>query len=591
MYQTSSLKSEAPDRNKLRVSYDEKSGRLIIAGPPWLVEHCRSIPNRRWDPKRKIWTAPCIRINAEHMIQRMSAAVATFDEAAVRAMAGCVERVKTARTLGSGFPFHAYRFQTEPRVKQREALSHSYGKHAFALFMDMRTGKTKVVIDDFSALHSEGRCHAVLVICPLTVRKEWQRQWALHSPVKHTVHLPDTDKIKQYEEWLTQKDAGLKVLVVGVESLSAGRMKGICEHFLLHTANPGCVVDEAHNIKNHRANRTEECIRFGRIAKWRMTLTGTPIAKGPMDLFAIFEFLDPDIIGIGDFYSFRNRYAVMGGYEDKEIIGYQHLDELFEIIGPFVYQVRQKEAIDTPDTQYQVRYVKPTKEQEAIYKAISKDRTYTSAAGSLDINGILGVVLRQQQVTGGFVAHQVDDPRKIRYECTPIGSRNPKVEEVMEIAEEVEGAIVVWSRFKPEIDAVCATLRAKYGQDQVVELHGDIDEDARLTNRQKFNEGKARFMVANQSTGGVGVELSAADFMIYFSNTHSFIDRSQSESRPVYDGRKKPIMCIDLAMEGTVDEDVIESINQKMSLSEYVRGKIKESGLEWLKRIATVRTT
>lgn len=590
---SSSLKSEAPDPRRLRVAYDKNTGRFVISGPPWHVGYCRAIPNRRWDAKRKVWTAPCIRANVEHLAKSMPPSAATFDSDALQAMQDCLARIKAAKLPAEGgFPRHIYKFKTKPRIKQDEALDRCYGRPAFALFMDMRTGKTKVAIDTFSCYFMEGTCGGLLVFMPLTVRREWARQWEVHSPVKCNVHLLNTDKQEAYRRWLTSPaEDGFKIMLVGIESLSAGRAFGLCEHFLLHVAHGGVIVDEAHSIKNHQAIRTQKACKLARMARWRLVMTGTPIAKGPMDLYGIFQFLDPDIIGLGDFYSFRNRYAIMGGFEDREIVGYQNLDELFEIIGPFVYQVRQKEAIDVPDMQYEVRTVKLTAEQRKVYKELSSERHYESAVGSLDVANVLGLVMRQQQITGGFIAHQVDNPKKIEYAYSAIPGENPKVNAVMDIAEEADGSIVVWCKFKPEIAAVCAALRAEYGADQVVELHGDVDEDARLTNRQLFNEGKARFMVANQTTGGVGVEMAAADFMLYFSNTHSFIDRTQSEARPMFDGRKRPVMSIDIIAEGTVDEDVTQSNVMKMNLSEYVRGRIKESGSEWVKRLATVGST
>ena len=309
-------------------------------------------------------------------------------------------------------------------------------------------------------------------------------------------------------------------------------------------------------------------------------MTGTPIAKGPMDFYAQFEFLDPDIIGVGDYYSFRNRYAVMGGYEMKEIIGYQNMDELIEVISPFVYQVRQDEVLDIPAKVPVLRTVKMSKEQTELYKQMKKHKGLAVGEDKIVVANALGHMLRMHEITSGIVSY--DNPARItdkdpKYIHKIIPGPNPKILELLEVMREYEGPTIVWCAHTLEIQMVCAALRKEYGDDQIVEIHGAISEEERDINvNVKFQGGKVRAIVGNAATGGMGVTMSIATTIIYMSNTRNFIDREQSLERGTGEGKAKGVIVVDIVAENTVDEIYLEALNDRKDLSEYIRGSIDE---------------
>ena len=558
--------------SNVRIEYDVKTSRFHIHTPAWMVDKVRKIPNRRWDSRRRIWTAPVLRANSRHLLDHFDRNA--FTHVALQVAVASVERVQPTVV-----PFPPlYPFKTQPRQYQRDALQHAWGKNAFAFYMDMGTGKTKTSLDLMSAYYLDGKVDRVLIVTKYSTRRNWKQEIELHCGIQTDVMILDTSKAKAFDEWNTNKDLACKFLIVGTESLAAGHAVHMAEKFVMVSTRVGMIVDEAHMIKTHNAVRSRNCVKLGHAAAYKIAMTGTPIANGPMDVFMQFEYLDPNIIGIGDFYSFRNRYAIMGGYEDRQIIGYQNMEELIEMLAPFVFQVRKSEVLtELPPKIYETREVTLNEEQKRLYKDIAKRDKTVSGDRGLTVNTVLERMLRLQEIAGGIITFErnPDIYDVSKFDHVRIPGKNPKIEELLAIAEENDVSTIVWCRFIEEIHMVTEALREKYGDDQVVQIYGAIDEDTRWANvSDLFQSKKARFLVGNAATGGVGLNMTAAELVVYYSNSFSFTDREQSEDRAHRIGQTKSVTYIDLIAEGTVDAVVVEALRGKRDVSEFVRASI-----------------
>lgn len=565
--------SSKPNSN-VWIGHDAKSNRFVILCPPWLVDRVRKIPNRRWDARRSLWTAPVLRANSDFLLSAF-----TKDVFSPEAYEQAVKSLEPKKPGSYAFP-HAYKFRTEPRPYQFRALQSAWGKSSFAYYMDMGTGKTKVALDLFAAYFLDGKIDRLLVVTKFSTRKNWEREVGIHMPLDADVMILNTQKPKLFDEWNTDDSLKLKVLIVGTESLAAGSAIVLAERFVNVSTRVGMVVDEAHMIKTHNAVRAKNCVKLGKSCAFRVVMTGTPVANGPMDVYMQFEFLDPDILGIGDFYSFRNRYAVMGGFENKEIIGYQNMEELIELVSPFVFQVRKSEVLtELPPKVFETREVQMTEEQRRLYKDLAKRDSTVMGDRGITIKSVLERMLRLQEITGGIITFERNPDlfNRAKFEHSRIPGKNPKVEELLAITEETEGSMIVWCRFIEEIHMVSEALRAKWGENSVVEIYGAISEVDRDKNVQEvFQKGLARFLVGNAATGGVGLNMTRAETVVYYSNSFSFTDREQSEDRAHRIGQTKSVTYIDLVAEGTVDSTVTQALQEKKDVSEFVRTSINE---------------
>ena len=563
----------------ITVYYNGEKDRFELDVPYMFSGVAQALPSRKWNKKSRRWFAPVIRKNAEHIAKNIGTMSSTkiMPEAA-DAIAKCLERAHNRQRIA--FPSW-YKHTMPPRSYQSTALDMAYSLPYFALFMCVGSGKTKVAIDTLAAramTSGELNIDAAVVACPYSIRANWIDQFKQHCPIAFDICVlePATKEGRNNYERVKSATDKLRVLVVGIESLSTtGNAHRYTKNFITET-KASMIVDESSRIKNANAKRTQNITTLGRNCHHRLMLTGTPITQGIIDLYAQMEYLSSDIVGVGDYYSFRNTYAVMGGYNNKEIIGYKNVDELLESISPYVFQVTAEEALsELPEKTYMTRYVSMTKEQKEVYDDITNNKIIRSEESDINIQNALEKLMRLQQVTGGFTVDQHVDPITEKAVTTPVPLRSAKVDEVLDITEESAGSTIVWCRFRPEIAAVAAALRKKYGDDAVVEFHGGINADQRWANVRAFESRKARFFVGNQSTGGIGLTLIAATLVIYYSNTFSYEDRIQSEARNHRIGQKNPVTYIDLLCSRSIDEHVIDVVKEKGSMAAFVKEAIR----------------
>lgn len=591
-----------------RIDYDKPTNRFRIYTPMWMLDKVRAIPNRRFDDGRKCWSAPAIRMNVQYLRAEFPYSRTQWTDVAKKAAEEVANPPK--REI---IPFPTtYVFKTKPKPKQLEALDHCWSLDTPALFMAMGSGKTKVAIDLHSARYLAGQIDAVIVLCPVSIKKTWAR-WATpeeireaydtalaitgnekkaqeaafsvqgeiqkHSPIPNAVITVDTDKKNGMT--VHQDKGGLKWFIVGLESIQSSTKAVEMTMKIAKSNRCAIVVDESSKIKNPQATRAKRAMEIGRECKYRLIMTGTSVTQGIIDLYMQFEFLDPQIIGIGDGYSFRNRYCVMGGYENKVIQGYQNVDELMDIIRPNVFQVTKEEANPElpPKLMLPPRLVQMTGEQKRIYKEVKAQLVSVIGGREVTAKNVLDKMRLLQQVECGFYSADEEDEfdgEMSRVERV-IEGRDPKIEEMLSVLEDSPDteSVIVWCRYRNQLRRVVEALRNEYGPDQVVEFHGGCDEDQREEAKQRFQGRRSRFIVATQACGGMGQTWTAATLVIYMSNTFSLEDREQSEDRAHRIGQENKVKYVDIACEGTVGVYVISTVSLKRDFANYVKEMLK----------------
>jgi len=316
---------------------------------------------------------------------------------------------------------------------------------------------------------------------------------------------------------------------------------------------------------------------FGSLAKYKRILTGSPVTKSPMDLYSQCGFMSKDLLGHDSYWSFQGKYAIsrtqrMGSHTFQQIVGYKNLDHLSERLHTFSHRVTKSEALDLPPTIYATREVPMTSEQLRHYKSIKDAAIALLDDGQLvSAPAVMTQLLRLQQVLCGHT--MTDDGELVEF-------KSHRTDAMLEVIEEMNGSVIIWSRFRYDILKIKKVLQKVYGSNSVVTFYGDTSEKDRQIAEQRLKSGDARFFVANPQTAGRGLTLNTASNVIYYANDFNLESRIQSEARCHRIGQKNTVLYVDLVAKGTVDEHIVKSLKSKNELSARSLG---EEVREWLK--------
>jgi SNF2 family DNA or RNA helicase len=473
-----------------------------------------------------------------------------------------------------------YPFKTQPYEHQKKALEMSFDKEYFAYFMEMGTGKTKVVLDNVGILHHNHKIEGALIIAPKSVYSIWAfDEIKAHYPFDDIeVHLwktPNSIKERVKDAAFFKKNGSFKFLIMNVEALSAKKGATAALKFVSNF-KALVAIDESSKIKNPQANRTANILKLKEKALYRRLLTGTPITNSPLDVYTQFEFLNREVLGFTSYYSFRNRYCV---FHESIINGkivkfpkyYTNLEELEQKIKQCSFRVTKEECLDLPEKIYQKRFCELSEEQAKVYEDLKIRALSILEDSSVSFTHKLTEILRLHQVANGFVMN--DDGSIIEFKTSD------KLNLLMETLEEIQGKVIIWANYTHNIRQIENALKLKYGNDSTVSFYGDKSTQERIDAREGFQKGNVRFFVGNPQTGGYGLTLTSAATMIYFNNNYNYEYREQSEARIHRIGQKLICNYIDLVCKDTIDEKVISILGNKIKLSAKILG---EQAREWL---------
>ena len=474
-----------------------------------------------------------------------------------------------------------YKFKTKPYKHQLTALEKSWNKETYAYFMEMGTGKTKVLIDNMAMLYDKGKIDGALIIAPKGVIKTWYEQ-------ELPTHLPNhienvsvlwqsniTKKQQEKLESLFETETALHILVMNVEAFSTEKGVKFASKFL-NSHKVLMAIDESTTIKTPTAKRTKNIIGLGKHAKYRRIMTGSPVTKNPLDLYTQCEFLDPFLLDFYSYYAFRNRYAEMTtmnvrGRSIQVVKEFRHLDELSESLQHFSYRVLKEDCLDLPPKNWTKRHIVLTGEQRKIYDQMKKHALAMLNGKVTTTITVLTQLMRLHQITcGHFTA---DDG------STQLIESN-RVKELMSILEETEGKAIIWANYQRDITNIIDSIVKEYGPGSVVDYYGLTPQEERQDNIRKFQkDDKCRFIVGTPQTGGYGITLTQANTVIYYSNGYDLEKRLQSEDRAHRIGQNKNVTYVDIICEDTIDEKIVKALRDKINIASEVLG---EDLKEWI---------
>ena len=468
-----------------------------------------------------------------------------------------------------------YKFKTKPYAHQLTALERSWNKENFAYFMEMGTGKTKVLIDNLAMLYDKGKIDGALIVAPKGVVKTWyEQELPTHLPdhIENVSVLwqPNITKTQQEKlDSLFEIDSAMHILVMNVEALSTEKGVKLATKFI-NSHKTLMAIDESTTIKTPTARRTKNIIKIGLNAKYKRIMTGSPITKNPLDLYTQCEFLDPWLLDFSSYYAFRNRYAEMKtmhvhGRSIQVVDKFQNLGELSDTVKQFSYRVLKEDCLDLPPKVFIKRHVTLTADQQRIYKQM-KDQALAVLNGKVTTTmTVLTQLMRLHQITCGYVA--ADDGTTQHVESN-------RLNELMSILEDTEGKVIIWANYQLSVGEIIQKIIKVYGPDSYVHYYGLTPQEDRQDFIRKFqNDPKCRFIIGTPQTGGYGITLTQANTVIYYSNGYDLEKRLQSEDRAHRIGQKKTVTYIDLIAEDTIDEKIVEALRKKIDIASQVMGE------------------
>ena len=471
-----------------------------------------------------------------------------------------------------------YKFKTKPYAHQLRALERSWNKEYFAYFMEMGTGKSKVLIDNASMLYDRGEIDGLLLIAPKGVYKNWYKNEIPTHMVDHiekNVVLWQTsnssaDQIKKLNS-LFATGTDFHILIMNVEALSYPKATEFARRFL-NSHKAMMAIDESTTIKTPTANRTRNIISLKPLTKYRRILTGSPITNSPLDLFSQAVFLDNYILGFDSFWAYRAHYCIMktmnlGSRSVTVPIGpnKRTLPELEEKIKKFSERVLKDDCLDLPKKTYVTREIELTGIQRKLYNEMRKYALSQLDGKVCSTSTVMVQLLRLHQISCGY--HPNDDGTVQELPCN-------RLTELMDILWELSGKAVIWSYYQKDVERIINEIKKQFGEESVVDYYGLTPQDERQQNIEKFqNNPKCRFFVGTTQTGGYGITLTAASTMIYYSNGYDLEKRLQSEARIDRIGQTKPMTYIDLVAEDTIDNKVQKALRTKMNIASDVMGE------------------
>ena len=467
-----------------------------------------------------------------------------------------------------------YDYKTTPYDHQREVLNLSWRKHAFALLMEMGTGKTKVIIDNVAALWEDGQISSVLILAPKSVTYNWIDELKLHMPDR-VAYMADVweagmgkGRTFEVERLQHMSDYDLRIAIMGVEGIWCDNAYDWAERFIDRTTF--MVVDESTTLKNPKAKRTVAACTLGRRASYRRILTGLPVPQGPLDLYAQCEFLEQGALGYNSFTAFKSVYAItrlvdLGGRKKfNQIIGYRNIDDLTKRLSRFSFIAKKDECLDLPPKIYNRVNVPLSNEQRRAYVSMREDAVAELQDGSLCIAGeIITRMLRLHQITCGYLP---DENGKLH----PL--KNDRMRVLLdEVLPNVAGNAIIWTHFIHSILMIATEMRERYGHEAVATFYGATPSKDRQQIVRDFQNKKhpLRFIIANK-TAAYGLTLTAATNMIYYTNQWSLDVRLQSEDRAHRSGLHHAVTYTDLVSPGTIDVPILRALRAKLDIARQV---------------------
>lgn len=467
---------------------------------------------------------------------------------------------------------------------QTHAILHGLKKPHVGLFLDMGTGKTAIALNIARARYLKGLVKRILIVCPKIAQYSWRKDAKIFAPDMkcHIAEGTVPEKLRQFKAF----EEGF--FVINFDSFRLMFQKAIDKE-------PGAampiydmmIVDESHRIKNfklkkkvsatqYRVANSGACIGYGREVKYRIAMTGTPVSSTLEDLWSQLTFIADGKIVDSNFYKFRHAYCVLGGWQDKQVVGFRNQDDLIARMSEYTMTVSKEECMDLPEKIFHEVLLDMDDTQREIYSVAEAEARLAldyldgiqdeADEGAGDMTNILTQLLRLRQIASGIVSTGVGKEQEIK--CPKLDACEEIVSDALDRGEK----IIIFTVFRPSVHFIEAKLK-KYNP---VLIHGGITDTKRFAAIDEFQGNPdCRVLIAQTDACNESVTLTAANNAIFYSYDFKILTWRQAIDRIHRSGQTKKVNYFTLMSKGTVDEKVYKSLEEKLKFAKGVETHTK----------------
>lgn len=447
---------------------------------------------------------------------------------------------------------------------QKRAVAKLMPYRVGGLFMDMGTGKTRVVIE--LAAQRQLRISNVAYFCPVSLKETVRRELLRHTD------LSESDIYMFGSRTTIQKTPKAFWYIIGIESMSSSDRQVLAANAIIDDRSM-VVVDESGYIKGHNSLRTQRITKLGAKARFRIIMTGTPLSQGIVDLYAQMRFLSWRILGYKSFYTFAHNHLEYSDKYPGMIVSSHNTDYLAAKVQPYTYQVTKAECLDLPAKTYSTRWHEMTQRQRSLYEQAKTEILMSiDDYGDFDSYTIFRLFTALQQIVCGFWNRKREDGviETITFPHTRLDAFAATIAQVP-----AGDKVVIWSKYLRTIDAITGLLTAEHGADSVAQFHGRLTETQRNAEIDRFRC-DARFLVATQASGGHGLTLNEARYHIFYSNGFKYAERIQAEDRSHRIGQERNVHYIDILCHSSIDERIAKALADKAGVLEHFKRQVDQ---------------
>lgn len=509
---------------------------IIFPYNPQIVTSVKDCPNRKWNKEFKQWESP---------LSSLPFLLDTFPSASYIGLDEEIQQYKQQKYNHlqniipniSKYKLHPKLYQFQKDVIKKAIQSDS----GFGLFLEPGLGKTFCGLEIIKYLKSNN-IYPALVICPIVlINGTWIRDKEKFEPELSLMSLRGN-----------KLEKGKDIYVINYEQVNK---------YLKELKNFGfkvLIVDESSKLKNYNSQISRNITNLAENIPYTYCLSGTPAPNNQLEYYTQLK-----IIGATkkNFYQWRKYFFKNGGYMGYEWFFDKTKDDEFkqQFESKAIFMEKSK-CLDLPPKYFIPLSFTLSKEELEFYYSVRNKVALSLEDNEISINGALAQLSKLRQICNGFMYYNGEENNTLVWQS----KTKSKLNLLEELLSDINEQVIIWVEFKQDKKNILGVLENKYS---IVCMTGEEDEDLKEVNRQSFELGKSKIMIANPKSVAHGLTFTNCHFQIYYSLSFSSENFIHSQERIHRIGQEKDCTYYLLQAEGTKDEEMYQAVKNKKKIS------------------------